>query len=187
MGASSQFPPIFECSIENRSNQIVASDLDGTLLVSRNAFPYYMLVAIEAGSMLRELILLVSVPFTYFTYLFLSEILAIKISIFIVFAGLKIKNIELVSRSVLPRFYAEDVHPETWRVFNSFGKRTKCNKLRKGNRVLVTYSGTDKPGIGQVRILGYSGTARPGIGALPIYRQQSRKALSLPFSNYFPF
>ncbi|MED6195180.1 Glycerol-3-phosphate 2-O-acyltransferase 6 [Stylosanthes scabra] len=85
MEASSQFLPISECSTENRSNQIVASDLDGTLLVSRSAFPYYMLIAIEAG--------------------------------------LKIKNIELVSRSVLPRFYAEDVHPETWRVFNSFGEK----------------------------------------------------------------
>ncbi|KAK8926172.1 Glycerol-3-phosphate 2-O-acyltransferase 6 [Platanthera zijinensis] len=114
---------IEECSADGRSNQSVVADLDGGLLLSRCAFPYYMLVAVEAGSFLRGLLLLASFPLVYLAGVLFSEALAVKILIFISFAGLRVKDIEMVARSVLPRFYADDVNREGWRAFSSFGKR----------------------------------------------------------------
>eukprot|EP00252_Welwitschia_mirabilis_P016120 TRINITY_DN35632_c0_g1_i1.p1 TRINITY_DN35632_c0_g1~~TRINITY_DN35632_c0_g1_i1.p1 ORF type:complete len:514 (+),score=-32.66 TRINITY_DN35632_c0_g1_i1:46-1542(+) len=114
---------ITECSSASRQAQTVAADLDGTLLRSRSSFPYFMLVALEAGSLFRGILLLAMAPLIWFCYQFCSESVGIQMLIFISFAGLKIRDIELACRAVLPRFYAEDVHPETWRVFSAFGSR----------------------------------------------------------------
>uniref|UniRef100_M1ARP2 Glycerol-3-phosphate acyltransferase RAM2 n=1 Tax=Solanum tuberosum TaxID=4113 RepID=M1ARP2_SOLTU len=36
---------------------------------------------------------------------------------------MKVSDIESTARAVLPKFYSEDLHPESWRVFSSCGKR----------------------------------------------------------------
>ncbi|OMP00413.1 Phospholipid/glycerol acyltransferase [Corchorus olitorius] len=110
------FPPITKC--EGSSYESIAADLDGTLLISSSSFPYFMLIAIEAGSLLRGLILLLSLPLVIVSYLFISEAIGIQILIFISFAGLKIRDLELASRAVLPRFYAANVRKESFEVFD---------------------------------------------------------------------
>lgn len=126
---SRKFPPITECN--GSAYGSIAADLDGTLLVSRSSFPYFMLVAVEAGGLLRGLALLLSLPIVIIAYLFISEAIGIQILIFISFSGLKIRDIELASRAVLPRFYAADVRKESYEVFD------KCER-----KVVVTANPT---------------------------------------------
>ncbi|OWM88199.1 hypothetical protein CDL15_Pgr003611 [Punica granatum] len=124
-----KFPTIAECT--GSAYESIAADLDGTLLLSSSSFPYFMLVAIEAGSLLRGLILLLSVPIIIVSYFFISESFGIQILIFISFAGLKVRDIELASRAVLPRFYAADVRSDSFEVFD------KCKR-----KVVVTANPT---------------------------------------------
>ncbi|KAM2383197.1 hypothetical protein COP2_041967 [Malus domestica] len=126
------FPSIAACNVgETASYESIAADLDGTLLISRSSFPYFMLVAIEAGSLLRGLVLLLSLPLVIVSYFFFSEAVGIQILIFISFSGLKIRDIELASQAVLPRFYAADVRAESFEVFD------KCKR-----KVVVTANPT---------------------------------------------
>ncbi|XP_024988352.1 probable glycerol-3-phosphate acyltransferase 8 [Cynara cardunculus var. scolymus] len=117
--ANKTFPLISECDLSSVSHRSVAADLDGTLLKASLSFPYYILVAIEAGSLLRGLILLLCVPIIAVVYVFISEDFAGRMLIFVSFSGVKVSDIEVVARGVLPPFYAADVRSDSFQVFDS--------------------------------------------------------------------
>ncbi|XP_020587599.1 glycerol-3-phosphate 2-O-acyltransferase 6-like [Phalaenopsis equestris] len=120
---SSSSPSIQACSYHNRSTHTVISDLNGTLLRSASSFPYFALAAFEAGGPLRLLFLLLLYPLSLFLHHFVSESAGIKVLIFASLAGAKLSTIESVARAVLPKFYVEVLHPETWRVLSACGLR----------------------------------------------------------------
>ncbi|XP_022157675.1 glycerol-3-phosphate 2-O-acyltransferase 4-like [Momordica charantia] len=121
--ASKTIPTIDRCSSIDRENHTVVADMDGTLLCGRSSFPYFALIAFEAGGVLRLLLLLLASPIAGVLYYFISESAGIRVLIFTTFVGMKVSDIESVARAVLPKFYAHDLHVETWRVFSSCGKR----------------------------------------------------------------
>ncbi|KAK1305832.1 Glycerol-3-phosphate 2-O-acyltransferase 6 [Acorus calamus] len=122
-GCTVPYPTVDKCESMGRENQSVVADHDGTLLRSRSSFPYFALIAFEAGGFLRLLFLLLASPLAGFLYYFVSESAGIQVLVFFAFAGLKISDIDSVARAVLPKFYSEDLHPESWRVFTSCGRR----------------------------------------------------------------
>ncbi|XP_004233693.1 glycerol-3-phosphate acyltransferase RAM2 [Solanum lycopersicum] len=120
---SKKFPTIQQCESKGREDQTVVADMDGTLLVGRSSFPYFALVAFEVGGISRLIFLILASPLAGFLYYFISESAGIRVLVFATFFGMKVSDIESVARAVLPKFYSSDLHPETWRVFSSCGKR----------------------------------------------------------------
>ncbi|CAN1758948.1 Glycerol-3-phosphate acyltransferase 1 [Linum perenne] len=95
-------------------------DIQGALLRTDSFFPYFMLVAFEGGSIVRAFLLLISYPVIWF----LENDLQLKIMIFITFCGLKVKDVESVSRAVLPKFYLENLHFQAYKLLSSSGLST---------------------------------------------------------------
>ncbi|XP_078153454.1 glycerol-3-phosphate acyltransferase RAM2-like [Carex rostrata] len=118
-----RFPTIEKCSSNGRENQTVVVNMDGTLLRDRSLFPYFALVAFEAGGVLRLLFLLLLSPIAGLLYCFVSEASGIRVLIFATVVGMQVTKVESVARAVLPKFYATDINPETWHVFSAFGRR----------------------------------------------------------------
>ncbi|EFJ35133.1 hypothetical protein SELMODRAFT_405007 [Selaginella moellendorffii] len=107
----------------------IVIDLEGALLKSPSWFQYFMLVAIEAGSPLRALLLFFILPFAWITGCLVHPALELQILCFVAVAGLRASAVESVGRAVLAKFFLEDLNPETFRVFKACGKRMVVTSL----------------------------------------------------------
>ncbi|XP_044492554.1 glycerol-3-phosphate acyltransferase 1-like [Mangifera indica] len=116
---SPSFPSVAKCDLENRAFDTLVCDMNGVLLRSQSFFPYFMLVAFEGGTIFRAFLLLLSSIFLWV----LDHELQLRVMIFISFCGLKVKNIETVSRAVLPKFYLENLNAQAYEVLASAGRR----------------------------------------------------------------
>ncbi|KAK3150578.1 hypothetical protein QOZ80_3AG0235010 [Eleusine coracana subsp. coracana] len=130
---SEPFPTVDKCDPSRFGpHSTVVSDLDGTLLRSRDPFPYYALVAFEAGGVARLLLLLLLAPVALLLrHVARSEPASTRVLVFAATAGARVSAVESAARAVLPRFYAGDVRPDAWRVFAAGARR---------RRVVVTAS-----------------------------------------------
>lgn len=99
-------------------DRIVLVDVEGWILRSPlSAFPYFMLVAIEAGSFLRGLLLLLAYP-VLFLLAHLGLDLRLKTMVFVSLFGLREKEVARISKAVLPKFFLEDVTMEGLEAFS---------------------------------------------------------------------
>lgn len=116
---SPPFPIISKCSLEGRESQTLVCDIPGALLRTESFFPYFMLVAFEGGSIFRASLLLLSCPVLWIV----NFELQLRVMIFISFCGLRTKDMESVSRAVLPKFFLENLNPKAYEILSRTGSR----------------------------------------------------------------
>lgn len=100
------------------SNATVIFNVERSLLRSSSLFPYFMLVAFEAGGLFRSLILFGVYPIICL----LSQEMGLKVMVIICFFGIKKENFR-VGTAVLPKFYLEEVGKEMFEVLQRGKKR----------------------------------------------------------------
>ncbi|KDP32721.1 hypothetical protein JCGZ_12013 [Jatropha curcas] len=95
-------------------------DFEATLLKSSapdSLFPYFMIVAFEAGGLLRALFLLLSYPLVCLV----GKELGLKIMVFVSFFGIR-KDRLRIGTAILPKFFLEDVG------YEGFDLVMRCDK-----------------------------------------------------------
>ncbi|PIN18167.1 Glycerol-3-phosphate 1-O-acyltransferase [Handroanthus impetiginosus] len=109
---------------QDLKDRILIFNVEKALLRSSSLFPYFMLVAFEAGSIIRALILFLLYPFIAL----LPEDFALKIMVMISFFGLNKERFR-EGRAVLPKFLLEDVGMESFETLRRGKKAVAVSEL----------------------------------------------------------
>ncbi|KAK7301279.1 hypothetical protein RJT34_12140 [Clitoria ternatea] len=110
---------------EPAQNKTLVFDFEGTLLRSTSLFPYFMLVAFEAGGLLRSLILFLSYPLVWLVG---EDQLGFNIMVFLCFFGIR-KDTFRTGSAVLPKFFLEDVGCEGFDAIMCCERKVASSKL----------------------------------------------------------
>ncbi|CAD6252865.1 unnamed protein product [Miscanthus lutarioriparius] len=97
-------------------------DVDTALLRSGDLFPYFMLVALEAGGFMRGLLLLLLCPLIR---LLMPRGAAVRAMAAVSFCGLRAGRFR-AGRAVLPKWLMEDVAAEVFEAVRAAGIRAVC-------------------------------------------------------------
>lgn len=106
------------------SHHTLVFNVEGALLKPNTLFPYFMLVAFEAGGVIRSFLLFILYPFIDL----MSYEMGMKTMAMVSFFGIK-KEKFLVGKSVLPKYFLEDVGLEMFEVLKRGGKRVGVSDL----------------------------------------------------------
>uniref|UniRef100_A0A0D9W114 Phospholipid/glycerol acyltransferase domain-containing protein n=1 Tax=Leersia perrieri TaxID=77586 RepID=A0A0D9W114_9ORYZ len=101
-------PPLPAPETMTAAADVTVCKVEGGLLTSPSTFPYFMLVALEAGGLLRGLILLILYPI-----LLLGHDHAIKVMAMVSFAGIRKDGFRL-GTAVMPKLFLDDVSEEVF-------------------------------------------------------------------------
>ncbi|XP_055809405.1 glycerol-3-phosphate acyltransferase 5-like [Solanum dulcamara] len=107
----------------------IVSELEGVLLKDPNPFCYFMLMAFEASGVVRFALLLMLWPIIRLLEFLGRDDYGLKLTIFVATIGVRISEIESVSRAVLPKFYFDDINMEAWRIFSMCDKKVVVTKI----------------------------------------------------------
>ncbi|KAL5204125.1 hypothetical protein ABZP36_008996 [Zizania latifolia] len=111
-------------AMEKLAAQTPVLDVEGGLLRSDSVFPYFMLVALEAGGFLRGLVLLLLYPLLCC----MSNGMALKVMAMVSFCGLRASRFR-AGRAVLPKWFMEDVGEEGFDVMRRAMRRVCVTRM----------------------------------------------------------